>query len=59
LIIHIARARPHRHKLGALVDRADDVWKFKKLKPGNRDESKTFKLISPSCVRYVDVETVK
>ena len=59
MIIHIARARPHRHKFGALVDRADDVWKFKKLKPGSRGESKKFKLVSPSRVKYVDVETAK
>ena len=59
MIIHIARARPHRHKFGALVDRADDVWKIKKLKPASRDESKKFKLASPSRVKYVDVETAK
>ena len=47
------------NKFGALVDRADDVWKFKKLKPGSRDESKKFKLSSPSRVKYVDVETAK
>ena len=47
------------NKFGALVDRADDVWKFKKLKPGSRDESKKFKLVSSSRVKYVDVETAK
>jgi hypothetical protein len=47
------------NKFGALVDRADDVWKIKKLKPASRDESKKFKLISPSRVMYVDVETAK
>ena len=47
------------NKFGALVDRADDVWKIKKLKPASRDESKKFKLISPSRVKYVDVETAK
>ena len=47
------------NKFGALVDRADDVWKFKKLKPGSRDESKKFNLVSPSRVKYVDVETAK
>jgi hypothetical protein len=47
------------NKFGAVVDRADDVWKFKKLKPASRDESKKFKLISPSRVKYVDVETAK
>ena len=45
--------------LGALVDRADDVWKIKKLKPASRDESKKFKLKSPSRGKYVDVETAK
>ena len=45
------------NKFGALVDRADDVWKFKKVKPGCRDESKKFKFASPSRIKYVDVET--
>ena len=45
------------NKFGSLVGRADDVWKFKKVKPGCRDESKKFKFASPSRIKYVDVET--
>lgn len=45
------------NKFGALVDRADDVWKFTKVRPGCRGESKKFKLVSPSRIEYVDVET--
>ena len=47
------------NKFGALVDRGDDVWKIKKLKPGSRDESKKFKLMSAPRIKYVDVETAK
>lgn len=45
------------NKFGAVVGRADDVWKIMKLKPGDKEESKKLVFTSPNRIKYIDVET--
>ena len=45
------------NKFGAVVGRADDNWKVKKLKPGDSSETKIKRLADYNKIYYVDVET--
>ena len=45
------------NEFGAVVGRVDEVWKFRKLKPGCREESKKQEFTSPKRIKYIDVET--
>ena len=45
------------NEFGAVVGKVDEVWKFKKLKPGCREDSNKLKFTSPARVKYIDVET--
>ena len=45
------------NKFGAVVGRADDNWKVRKLKPGDSSETKIKRLADYNKIYYVDVET--
>ena len=45
------------NEFGAVVGRVDDVWKLKRLKPGDQKDSKKFAFASPRRIKYIDVET--
>ena len=44
------------NKYGSIISRFDDVWRFKKIAPGGKGESATFKLPAVNGVLYIDVE---
>ena len=43
-------------KYGSIISRFDDVWRFKKIAPGDNDKSTAFKLSAVEGVMYIDVE---
>lgn len=45
------------NRFGAIVGRADDVWKIKKLKPGTKAETKLTLSGKGEQVKYLDIES--
>ena len=44
------------NKYGSIISRFDDVWRFKKIAPGDKGKSAAFKLPFDEAVKYFDVE---